>query len=117
MKNIAFTLLFFLIELSFISCSNDDDSASLIEVLGVVVGSVSCNTENNGRAIGIELSEPLDSNIEMIIISNLPNEFKDEGNILKLDIEQSQEGFTNCVAVFSSDIMYRVSSTQLISKN
>tara|TARA_R110000744_G_scaffold326979_1_gene432704 strand:+ start:5014 stop:5367 length:354 start_codon:yes stop_codon:yes gene_type:complete len=117
MKNIAFTLLFFLIQLLFISCSNDDDSASSLEVQGVVLGSVSCNTENNGRAISIELSEPLDSNVEMIIISNLTNEFKDEGNLLKLDIEQSQEGFTNCVAVFSSDIMYRASNIKLLSKN
>ena len=117
MKKIASILLILFINFSFLNCSNDNSPAPLLNVEGLVLGTVSCNTENNGRAISVKLSNPLDSDIEMIIIPNLPSEFKDIGNVLQFNIEQSQEGFTNCVAIFSSDIMFNVSNVKLISKN
>lgn len=116
-KNMKSLLLILITSLSIFACSNDDSVPALLKVEGVVQSTVSCNTENNGLAISIELSEPLDSGIEMIITANLPNEFKEEGTELRFDMEPSQNGFTNCVAVYSSNIMFKVYNVQLITKS
>lgn len=100
----------FIILISFISlsCTSDDalEEPEFQDVRGKVVGTAACNTENNGTAFEIELMDG--SPVSKIITPNLPDNFKEEGQEIIFDMEQSQKGFSFCAAIYYPEMFYRV---------
>lgn len=102
-----------------LSCSTDDGNGAEKIVLrgieGKVLGTISCQTENNGLAYEIEIKN-LESPTK-IITASLPEEFKQEGLTIEFNMEKSLEGFSVCVQLYDSSIFFELSKISLINVN
>ncbi|RKN79688.1 hypothetical protein [Ulvibacterium marinum] len=110
MKNGLILKLAFLLICPFLANCSDDDENNIIENQeGTVLGGASCNTENNGLAVRIDVDNLESPNF--IITATLPDSLKQEGLRIIFDMELSMEGITLCTANFFPNQFYKVSNT------
>lgn len=101
-------MTFLIAGLFLIACSDEEHTNAMQGIEGIVLGTTSCHTENNGPAyrVSIDGFEPGG----FIITADLPDELKEAGTRIKFDMEQSMEGISLCTANFGPDIFYKVSN-------
>lgn len=102
-------MTFLLICLFLANCSDDDENNIIENQEGTVLGGASCNTENNGLAVRIDVDNLESPNF--IITATLPDSLKQEGLRISFDMELSIEGITLCTANFFPNQFYKVSNT------
>ena len=115
MKNIRLVLLVFVVfSWSNHSCSDDDsDNKMFTMAIGVVQGTVSCNTTGNGLAYRINIENNPD--IEYIITASLPEQYKQTGLQLSFDMKASNNGITTCTSEYSPKVFYELTNIQPLS--
>lgn len=112
MKNRLSTTIFYLVLFLGIACSNNDDNENIIQGLeGTIMGTASCNTENNGLAYRIDVDDF--ESTDFIITATLPDDFKQVGLKIKFDMEPSNEGITICTTNYFPKQFYKISNVKI----
>ena len=98
------------------NCSLNDDAIEtniITDVEGVVLTPGACNTENNGIAYDVEVTNI--EGFDKILVPNLSEEFKTENLRIKFDMVASNEGITFCQTTLNPPT-YVLTNVRLIEK-
>ncbi len=99
------------------SCSNDDEQGNVImNQVGTVLGTVSCNT-SDGLAYSISVDNLELEQSDFIITASLPEEFHNEGTEIMFDMEPLDEGITFCTANFFPEQFHKITNVTLTNEN
>lgn len=103
-------------------CSGSDDGPQRLifnDLRAVVVGSISCQTSENGFVYEVELEEEIsvgeNKMLKRIGITNLPEGMKTENTRISIDVRQAEFPDGVCTANFSPDFFFEATKVQEIS--